>query len=135
MRFPVLRKPTIQAALFIGIALVVVLWGYTGYEFTTRMAAVEDQSAQVTARYLEAQEHLTMIRSQVLVASVYVRDALLENDHTLSPRFESQIAATYERIDAALRDYEPVIESTQGRAPVERLRREIDGFRQMTAQV
>jgi len=130
-----LRKPTIQAALFIGIALVVVLWGYTGYEFTTRMAAVEDQSAKVTARYLEAQEHLTMIRSQVLVASVYVRDALLETDRSLIPRYESQIEETYERIDAALRDYEPVIESTQGRAPVERLRREIDGFRQTTAQV
>ena len=135
MRLPVLRKPTIQAALFIGIALVVVLWGYTGYEFTMRMAAVEAESAQVTVRYLEAQEHLTMIRSQVLVASVYVRDALLETDRTLIPRYESQIEETYQRIDAALRDYEPVIDSSQGHAPVERLRREIDGFRQMTAQV
>jgi signal transduction histidine kinase len=135
MPLPALRKPTIQAALFIGFALVVVLWGYTGYEFTMRMAAVEDESAQVTARYLEAQEHLTMIRSQVLVASVYVRDALLETDRTLIPRYESQIDESYSRIDAALRDYEPVIESTQGHAPVERLRREVDGFRQMTAQV
>jgi signal transduction histidine kinase len=135
MPAPVLRKPTIQAALFIGFALVVVLWGYTGYEFTMRMAAVEAESAQVTVRYLEAQEHLTMIRSQVLVASVYVRDALLETDRTLIPRYESQIEETYQRIDAALRDYQPVIDSSQGHAPVERLRREIDGFRQMTAQV
>ena len=135
MRLPALRKPTIQAALFIGFALVVVLWGYTGYEFTMRMAAVEDESAQVTARYLEGQEHLTMIRSQVLVASVYVRDALLETDRALIPRYESQIEESYSRIDTALRDYQPVIDSTQGRAPVERLRREVDGFRQMTAQV
>jgi signal transduction histidine kinase len=135
MRLPVLRKPTIQAALFIGFALVVVLWGYTGYEFTTRMAAVEDESAQVTARYLEAQEHLTMIRSQVLVASVHVRDALLETDLDLIPRYESQIEETYHRIDAALLDYEPVIDSIQAHAPVERLRREVDGFRQMTTQV
>jgi signal transduction histidine kinase len=135
MRRLVLRKPTIQAALFIGIALVVVLWGYTGYEFTMRMAAVEEESARVTARYLEAQEHLTMIRSQVLVASVYVRDALLETDRSLLRRYESQIAETYQRIDAALHDYEPVIDSSQGQATVERLRREIDGFRQMTGQV
>jgi signal transduction histidine kinase len=135
MPLPVLRKLTIQAALFIGIALVVVLWGYTGYEFTMRMAAVEKESTEVTARYLEAQEHLTMIRSQVLVASVYVRDALLETDRQLLPRYESQIEETYQRIDAALRDYQPVIDSTQGHASVERLRREIDGFREMTAQV
>jgi hypothetical protein len=87
MRLPVLRRLTIQAALFVGIALVVVLWGYTGYEFTMRMAAVEEESTKVTARYLEAQEHLTMIRSQVLVASVYVRDALLETDRQLLPRY------------------------------------------------
>jgi signal transduction histidine kinase len=135
MRALALRKPTIQAALFVGFALVVVLWGYTGYEFTTRMAAVEDQSAQVTVRYLEAQEHLTMIRSQVLVASVYVRDALLETDRSLIQRYESQIEETYARIDAALREYEPVIDSSAGRTQVERLRREVDGFRQMTAQV
>jgi signal transduction histidine kinase len=135
MRALPLRKPTIQAALFSGFALVVVLWGYTGYEFTSRMAAVEDESAQVTVRYLEAQEHLTMIRSQVLVASVYVRDALLETDRGLIPRYESQIEDTYARIDAALREYEPVIDSPAGLAQVERLRREVDGFRQMTAQV
>jgi signal transduction histidine kinase len=135
MPLAVLRKPTIQAALLIGFALVVVLWGYTGYEFTMRMATVEDESGQVTARYLEAQEHLTMIRSQVLIASVYVRDALLETDGDLIPRYESQIEATYQRIDAALHNYEPVIDSSQAHAPVERLRREIDGFRQMTAQV
>lgn len=132
---PVLRKPTIQAALFSGFALVVVLWGYTGYEFTSRMAAVEDQSARVTARYLEAQEHLTMLRSQVLVASVYVRDALLETDRNLLSRYENQIEETYARIDTALLGYEPVIDSAAGRAQVERLRREVEGFRQMTAQV
>ncbi len=135
MPTPVLRKPTIQAALFSGFALVVVLWGYTGYEFTSRMAAVEDQSARVTARYLEAQEHLTMLRSQVLVASVYVRDALLETDRNLLSRYENQIEETYARIDAALLGYEPVIDSAAGRAQVERLRREVEGFRQMTAQV
>lgn len=132
---PVLRKPTIQAALFAGFALVVVLWGYTGYEFTTRMAAVEDQSAQVTARYLEAQEHLTVLRSQVLVASVYVRDALLETDRSLVPRYENQIGETYARIDAALLEYEPVIDSTAERAQIDRLRREVAEFRQVTEQL
>ena len=65
MPVAVLRKPTIQVALIVAFLLIVALWGYTGYEFTSRMAAVEEASAEVTARYLEAQERLTTIRSQL----------------------------------------------------------------------
>ena len=130
-----LRKPTIQVALVLGFVLIVGLWAYTGYEFTSRMAAVEEQSADITARYLEAQERLTTVRSQVLVGSVHVRDALLESDRTLIPRYQQQIEDTYRTIDNALRDYEPVLDTEAGRATVERLRREFDGFKAMTAQV
>jgi methyl-accepting chemotaxis protein len=135
MRVLALRKPTIQAALILSVGLIVGLWAYTGYEFTTRMAAVEEQSAGITARYLEAQERLTTVRSQVLVGSVHVRDALLESDRTLISRYQQQIDDTYRNIDNALRDYEPVLDTEAGRTHIERLRREFDGFKQMTAQV
>jgi signal transduction histidine kinase len=135
MPVAVLRKPTIQVALALACLLIVGLWVYIGYEFTTRMAAVEEQSAAVTARYLEAQERLTTVRSQVLVASVHIRDALLESDLSLIPRYERQIDDNYASIDRALRDYEPVLDTTTQRGHVERLRREIDEFRQMIAQV
>ena len=135
MRMAAFRKPTLQVALVVAFLAIVGLWGYTGYEFTSRMAAVEADSAAVTARYLEAQERLTTIRSQVLVASVHVRDALLETDRSLIPRYERQINDTYASIDLALRDYEPVVDTATQRERVEHLRREIAGFRQMTAQV
>jgi signal transduction histidine kinase len=135
MRFAGLRRPTIQVALVVAFILIVGLWGYTGYEFTTRMAAVEVASAEITARYLEAQERLTTIRSQLLVASVHVRDALLDPDRSLIPRYEQQISDTYASIDTALGDYEPVLDTAVQRNQVERLRRELEGFRQMTTQV
>lgn len=135
MRLAGLRRPTIQVALVLAFILIVALWGYTGYEFTSRMAAVERDSAEVTARYLEAQERLTTIRSQVLVGSVHIRDALLETNRDLLPRYERQINDTYVGIDAALRDYEPVLDTQAQIDQVERLRRELAGFRQMTAQV
>jgi signal transduction histidine kinase len=135
MRLAGLRRPTIQVALVLAFVLIVALWGYTGYEFTSRMAAVERDSAEVTARYLEAQERLTTIRSQVLVGSVHIRDALLDTNRDLIPRYERQINDTYISIDAALRDYEPVLDTQAQIDQVERLRRELTGFRQMTAQV
>lgn len=135
MRGTVLRKPTIQVALILAFALIVGLWGYTGYEFTTRMAAVEEASADVTARYLEAQERLTTIRSQVLVASVHIRDALLESDQSLIPRYERQISDTYASIDVALDNYEPVLDTPAQQDQVGRLRRGVEDFRQMTSLV
>ena len=135
MRIAALRKPTIQAALVLAFLLIVGLWMYIGYEFTSRMAAVEQASADVTARYLEAQERLTTIRSQVLVASVHIRDALLDSNRALIPRYERQLHDTYAFIDAALRDYEPVLDTAAQRDQVERLRSELNGFRQMTSQV
>src|SRR5690606_11490749 len=130
-----LRRPTMKAVLIAGFALVVGLWAYTGYEFTSRMAAVEDQSNKITARYLEAQESLTRIRSQLLVASVYVRDALLEPDDEVIARYEGQLEDTYLEIDRALGAYVPVLGTSAERDHVERLRREIDQFRQMTRDV
>jgi signal transduction histidine kinase len=135
MRRSPLRRLTIQAALFLGFGVVVGLWVYTGYEFTTRMASVEEESATITSRYLEAQERLTRIRSQVLVASVYVRDALLEPIQGLTPRYERQLEETYAAIDGALREYVPVLDTTDEREHVQRLRKEVDDFRQMTRHV
>jgi signal transduction histidine kinase len=71
----------------------------------------------------------------VLVASVHVRDALLEPNLGLIAPYERQVAETYGGIDRALRDYEPVLDTAEGRAQVERLRAEIEGFRQTTADV
>ena len=131
----VLRRPTIQVALLAAFVLMVGLWGYIGYEFATRMAAVEEASAEVTARYLRAQERLTTVRAQVLVASVHIRDALLETDRTQLPRYERQIGDTYASIDRALHDYEPVLDTSSQREHVERLRTEVNGFRQITEQI
>ena len=135
MRVSPLRRLTIQAALLLGFGLVVGLWVYTGYEFTTRMAGVEDESAQITSRYLEAQERLTRVRSQVLVAAVLVRDALLEPAPSLTPRFERQLDETYGAIDAALRDYVPVLGTVDEQQQVQRLQDELDEFRQITRKV
>jgi signal transduction histidine kinase len=135
MRVSLLRRLTIQAALLLGFGLVVALWVYTGYEFTARMAAVEDASAQITSRYLEAQERLTRVRSQLLVASVYVRDALLEPVESLTPRYERQLDETYASIDAALRQYVPVLDIDAEREQVRRLRAEVEEFREMTSRV
>ena len=69
---------TIRAVTFVGLAATVALWMYAGYQFTRRMTDVERQSGALDKRYMHAQELLSTVRAQTLIASVYVRDALLD---------------------------------------------------------
>ncbi|HEX6974723.1 MAG TPA: hypothetical protein VF147_09990, partial [Vicinamibacterales bacterium] len=69
---------TIRAAVIAGFALVAGIWIFAGYYFTGRMAELERRSSDINARYTRAQDLLTAVRNDVLMGSVYVRDALLD---------------------------------------------------------
>lgn len=124
-----LTRLTIKAALFLGFGLTLGLWIFTGYHFTRRMAEVEDEAAAVNARYLRSQELLSTVRAQVLLGSVFVRDALLDPDPGSAGSYRRQLENTYESIDAALGQYVPVLDSVTEREHVGRLRREVADFR------
>lgn len=126
---------TVKAAVLAGFGLTLGLWLFVGYEVTGRMAASEQQAAQVNVRYMLAQELLAAVRSQMLLASVYVRDALLDPNPAAGQDYVRRLEATYESIDAALEKYEPILDSRQERERVDRLRAEIKGFRAETLQV
>src|SRR5579864_5849879 len=73
---------TIRAALFLGFGLTFGIWMFAGYYFTRRIGEVEGRAAAINARYMQAQDLLSTVRAQVLLGSVYVRDALLDPDPT-----------------------------------------------------
>ena len=52
---------TIRAVTFLGFAVTVALWMYAGYQFTRRMSDVEQQSAALATRYMQAQELLSAL--------------------------------------------------------------------------
>jgi signal transduction histidine kinase len=127
-RFPV-EGLTIKAAMFLGFGLTFGLWVIAGYQFTRRMADVEREATAISQRYMRAQELLSTVRAQILIASVFVRDALLEPSPAAAGAYRRQLLEAYETIDAALHEYVPVIDSPAERQRVARLRREIEAFR------
>jgi signal transduction histidine kinase len=137
--FPVLsRVPvgrlTIKAALALGFGLTFGIWLVAGYYFTGRIAETEARAAAVNARYMQAQELLSNVRAQVLLGSVYVRDALLD-PHPATAEYRRQVEATYGAVTQALRQYVPILDSSTERERVGRLQNEIDEFRQTMLQV
>lgn len=121
--------PTIKAALFLGFGLVCATWLYAGYYFTQRMADLQSRSTSISERYMRGQDLLTTARGQVLVGSVYVRDALLDPDPRTADEYRAKVEQAYRTADGALQQYVPVIDGSIERQRIGRLRAEIDDFR------
>jgi signal transduction histidine kinase len=130
-----LQRLTIRAALVLAFGLTFGIWLFAGYYFTRRIAEVERQAATINARYMQAQELLSTIRAQVLLGSVYVRDALLDPDPASAEAYRRQVEDTYLAVNQALRQYVAVLDSPAEREHVARLHLEIDEFRRTMLQV
>src|SRR6185503_16594126 len=124
-----LPGPTIKAALFLGFALICATWLFAGYYFTRRMADLQTRATAISERYTRGQELLTVVRSQVLVGSVYVRDALLDPERGNADEYRSKLEEAYRAADVALQQYVPVVDAATERDRVARLRADIDDFR------
>jgi len=130
-----LERPTIRVALFLGFGLIVGIWLFAGYYSARRIADVERQATAINGRYMRAQELLSTVRAQVLVGSVYVRDALLDPDPTTAPDYRHHLEDSYKAADEALQQYVPVLDSTMERDQVTRLRGETADFRRTMLDV
>ncbi len=116
---------TMKASVVVGFGLTVGIWMFAGYYFGQRVADLEHRSADVSARYLHAQDLLTTARSQVLLSSVYVRDALIDLDPKSSATYRHEMERSFDRAEVALQEYQPVLDSRSERDRVQRLRGEI----------
>ena len=134
MRRVLLGRLTIRTALGLAFGLSLGLWLFTGYAFTTRLTDAERQASEVTARYLRAQDLLSTVRAQVLLSSVFVRDALMDPNLAV-PGHRERIERAHATIDEALRHYEPVIDAAGRQEEVGRLRAAVEDFRRTTWDV
>jgi signal transduction histidine kinase len=121
-----LRGLTIKAVVVLGFSVTLGVWLVAGYRSAQRMAAVQDEAQQVSARYARAQDLLSTVRAQVLLASVYVRDALLDPDSSTAGHYHYQIDDAYEVIRRSLAQYTPLLDSPVGAERLQGLRSEVE---------
>jgi signal transduction histidine kinase len=126
---------TIRAASFLGFGLTLGLWVWAGYQFTQRIADVQRNAAQTSGQYTRAQDLLSTVRAQLLLGSVYVRDALLDPDPQAAEGYRRQLQETYAEGVRALDEYVPVEDSPMVRERVSRLHAEVETFRSTLLEV
>jgi signal transduction histidine kinase len=129
MRRAYLEGLTIRTALVLGFGLTLGLWLFAGSYFTRRVAEFQRDAAAINSRYIRSQEVLTTVRSQILLGSLSVRDALMDPDPAAIVRAEQLVAESLGGVDRSLLQYVPILDSRAEHERVERLRVEIDGLR------
>jgi signal transduction histidine kinase len=129
------RRLTIRAVLLLGFGLTLGLWLFSGYYFNSRISELRSQSARVTDRYVRAQGRMSAVRNQVLLASVYVRDALLDPDPESIVAYRMKLDEAFAIANRALNLYEPVLDSAPESGRVKQLHTQIAEFRRTVDDV
>jgi signal transduction histidine kinase len=130
-----MTRLTIRAALYLGFGLTFGVWLLTGYQFSRRMSELEQRTDENNARYMRGQDLLSIVRAQILLGSIYARDALLDPDAASVDDYRRQLQEAYRSADEALQQFAPVLDSPAKHEQLTRLREGIDGFRNTLLQV
>jgi signal transduction histidine kinase len=120
---------TLKAALLLGFGVTLSTWLVAGYGMRERMRGVEEEIAAINVRFDRAQDVLSEVSTQVLIASILVRDGLNDPDPAAGPLYRRRFEETFGRADAALRAYQPVLNLPSERAALLALGDQIDDLR------
>ena len=131
-----LDRLSIRVTVLIGFGLTLGIWILAGYDFARRISDTRIRAEAITDRYMNAQERFSTIRNQVLLGSVYVRDALLDpTPEPAAAEYRQQVESTYATANQALREYVPILDSPTERDRLLQLQKEIDDFHDTMLQV
>src|SRR5215203_6013824 len=106
-----MRPPrTIKTALLIGFLVIFAVWLASTAYFTEHLADIQEQSAAIHARYTRGQELLFAVRSQVLLGSIYLRDALVESNQlsTGAEPAHDQLRSLQAQVNQELEQYSAI---------------------------
>src|SRR5688572_16552053 len=106
---------TIRGALIAGFAIVFGLWLLSGYELVRTLRDVEGRVTAVHESFLRGEQVLNTVRTSVLLGSIYLRDALIDNASPTREYYRDELNQIRADVERVLPAYLPEVES-----PVER---------------
>jgi signal transduction histidine kinase len=123
----------LRRLLLLGYAGIFVVWLGSAYALTERMEAADLRGAEIRTEFLHNDQLLSTVRAQLLLSSVYLRDALL--DTAPSDSYQAQLHQIRDAISTALLEYVPKVESDSEREQWERLQAELRDYWQTSLPV
>jgi signal transduction histidine kinase len=106
---------SVRAALLTGFAIVFGLWLLWGYQLLRSMEQIEQNVAAVHDSYVRGDQTLSKIRTNVLLGSIYLRDALIDGSTAHRETLRNELTLLRTEVESLVRSYVPDVTSTEER--------------------
>ena len=119
---------SVQAALGAAFAVVFVLWMFWGYELVRSLQTTEQDVETVQSTYVTGEQALLRIRTNVLLGSIYLRDALIDASVDQRAYYRQELERLRSDSERWLRAYQPFVRTDPEREQWARLRVELGEY-------
>ena len=122
------RASSTRVALATGFAIVFSLWLLWGYQLGRSLQNIERSVASVHEQYVRGEQALSKVRTNVLLGSIYLRDALIDSAPENRAGYRGELARLRAANEQAMTAYVPEVESAAEREHWARLQSELGEF-------
>jgi signal transduction histidine kinase len=99
------RASSVRVALLLGFTVVFALWLAWGYQLLQNFRHIEDNVESLQRDYLRGELALSKVRMNVLLGSIYLRDALIDNTPARREYYRHELNRLRDEIEAVLAAY------------------------------
>ena len=125
---PLRANSSIRGVLIAGFATVFGLWLVSGYDLVRRLNAVELRTAAEHQAALRGQRLLSTVRTNVLLGSIYLRDAIIDNRSMSGDYYRRELDAIRGEVERLLSGYVGEVASAEERQIWAQLQSELQVF-------
>ena len=122
------RASSTRVALATGFAIVFALWLLWGYQLGRSLQNIEKSVSSVHEQYVRGEQTLSRVRTNVLLGSIYLRDALIDSAPENREGYRAELARLRDANEQAMTAYVPEVESSTERRHWARLQSELADF-------
>lgn len=120
--------PSVRAALLAGFAVVFALWLLWGYQLVRSLSQIEQNVTSAHDSYVRGEETLSRIRTNVLLGSIYLRDALIDGATARREAYRGELTRLRTDVEDLLASYVPAVSSPEERGHWVRLEAELADY-------
>jgi signal transduction histidine kinase len=122
------RASSTRIALATGFAIVFALWLLWGYQLGRSLEDIERSVSSVHEQYVRGEQTLSKVRTNVLLGSIYLRDALIDSAPENREGYRDELGRLRDANEQAMTAYVPEVESAAEREHWTRLQHELAEF-------